>query len=334
MAIATAAATISRPSSRLAKPTSSPAILSVGNTKISRNSAAAAVTHLSCCRSSPRERRKRMTSDVADASIPTSRSTNPSPPITWTGTSRAPSTPSGFSIGYSSRCPGAKAMPTKMVAQAATATHTSGRQRGVSGNPDREQQWEQDQCGDHRGDPDPTRQPRQELRHAVSLGVFESNAPVDVAAEDQQSKGKRDRAQDPAIGVARLPRGHDRPDHAEQDQDQGFERRHRDPTAGHKRIRCRRSTTPGRRSRARGEPPRASRSRPHAVHAMAPARRLITARVSQRLSHPPRVILAAHLPARPSGMRYETVTTATIVAPWRSRSRCWAPRGSNGTASG
>ena len=33
-------------------------------------------------------------------------------------------------------------------------------------------------------------------------------------------------------------------------------------------------------------------------------------------------------------MRYETVTAATIVAPWRSRSPCSAPRGSNGTASG
>ena len=44
-----------------------------------------------------------------------------------------------------------------------------------------------------------------------------------------------------------------------------------------------------------------------------------------------RAILAAHLPARASGMRYETVPAATIVAPWRSRSRCSAPRGSNGT---
>ena len=200
--------------------------------------------------------------------------------------------------------------------------------RGRAG---REQQGKEDERPEDRRGPDPTRDPCRQLRGVLLTGELE--APEDMDSEDEKPQRERGHAEDPAHRVARLPGRHDRPDHAEGGQRSELQRMPRGRRLpGHwGGSRC--SRTPGPRSRARGGRPPASTVSPHAAHATAAARPLGGA-VSKSSVIQHRVILAAHDRTGASGMRYETVTTATIVAPWRSRSRCSAPRGSNGRASG
>ena len=104
-------------------------------------------------------------------------------------------------------------------------------------------------------------------------------------SEDQQSKRQRDHTQDPADRVARVPGGHDGPDHAEQQQDGGFAGRHGNPAAGHQ-------WTTGRAGRLRvrdREPRRAAPSvavAAQAIHATR-AGRDVTGRLAARATHTP-----------------------------------------------
>jgi hypothetical protein len=117
---------------------SSPGSIVVEKTATARQAAVATPTsanHLSCCRSSPWERRKRTTTDA------TARTRAVAP----TGTSTADSTsagprapPSGLSIPddcWSSNGPGMSIALERLSTRSATPSHSTGRQRGDGSRP-------------------------------------------------------------------------------------------------------------------------------------------------------------------------------------------------------
>ena len=95
MATATADEMTRIPTRSVAKPTSSPAKFSTGTMKMVMKTTAALVTHFSCSRSTPWERRKRTTRAATEAKAPTAIRMNPTTPAT----SAAGPMPNGLSTG-------------------------------------------------------------------------------------------------------------------------------------------------------------------------------------------------------------------------------------------
>ena len=168
-------------------------------------SAAAVEIHLSCCRSTPRERRKRHASAAADAIADTSSPTWPSSTIADVSPS---ATPSGFSTrGKSSSGPGRERVAERQQRE------RGGHERPGRPPPARGQAAvgeQQQQRGDERREarhPDPVREPQQRVRRRRRSRLRVERA--DVPAGDRAADPERQRrqAQQPADRVAGPARG-------------------------------------------------------------------------------------------------------------------------------
>ena len=177
-----------------------------------------------------------MTSDAAEAIIATSMRSDPRPRDHLEGPPAAPSAPSGFSTADSPRTARERRRCRRRKAGQRGDRQPDDRAPArVSSRPDGKSSGNRVERGTWPGIQ------IQLASQATSSAcrfprVVERQGPKTCEPRITSPKGDRDRTQDPADGVPWLPGSHDRPDHPERGQHEGFEGRHRNPAARHQRI--------------------------------------------------------------------------------------------------